>query len=222
MRYIFWAEKIILKKSKWNINSFNSFEITQLIIKKIFVKNHIYFSNNLMNKYIDIINNFVIFSLSEYTIYNKYNHVIISLVCSIIGILYLNDNNNIIKENDLINFQKIIKEEILNLNIINKKIIEECEKDILFQLNNNLDEENDNEEIDSMTLTRTSSCNSLIESFFNYDKENYKSNENENNNVNFNNLLFNNIDEKKSFFLEKKRHSSDFVIYNKKKNNEFH
>ena len=218
MRYIFWAEKIILKKSKWNINSFNSFEITQLIIKKIFVKNHIYFSNNLMNKYIDIINTFVIFSLSEYTIYNKYNHVIISLVCSIIGILYLNDDNNIIKENDLINYQKIIKEEILKLNIIkNKIIIEQCEKDILFQLENNLEEENDDEEIYNLALTRSSSCNSLIESFFNYDKENNKSNENENNNVNFDNLLFNNIDEKESFFLEKKRHSSDFVIYNKKK-----
>ena len=215
MRYIFWAEKIILKKSNWNINLFNSLEIIQLIIKQIFVKHNIYFSNNLMNKYIEMINTFIIFSLSEYTIYNKYNHVIISLVCSIIGILYLNDDNNIIKENDLINYQKIIKEEILKLNIIkNKIIIEQCEKDILFQLENNLEEENDDEEIYNLALTRSSSCNSLIESFFNYDKENYKSNENENNNVNFDNLLFNNIDEKKSFFLEKKRHSSYFVVYN--------
>ena len=216
MRYIFWAEKIILKKSNWNINLFNSLEITQYLIKKIFVKNNIYFSNNLMNKYIDVVNTFIIFSLSEYTIYNKYNHVIISLVCSIIGILYLNDDNNIIKENDLINYQKIIKEEILKLNIIkNKEIIEKCEKDILFQLENNLEEENDDEEIYSLALTRSSSCNSLNESFFNYDKDNFKSYENKNVNLNnFDNSLFNNNDENKSFFLEKKRHSSYFVVYN--------
>ena len=216
MRYIFWAEKIILKKSNWNINLFNSLEIIQLIIKQIFVKHKIYFSNNLMNKYIEMINTFIIFSLSEYTIYNKYNHVIISLVCSIIGILYLNDDNNIIKENDLINYQKIIKEEILKLNIIkNKIIIEQCEKDILFQLENNLEEENDDEEIYNLALTRSSSCNSLIESFFNYDKDNFKSYENKNVNLhNFDNSLFNNNDENKSFFLEKKRHSSYFVVYN--------
>ena len=216
MRYIFWAEKIILKKSNWNINLFNSLEIIQLIIKQIFVKHNIYFSNNLMNKYIEMINTFIIFSLSEYTIYNKYNHVIISLVCSIIGILYLNDDNNIIKENDLINYQKIIKEEILKLNIIkNKIIIEQCEKDILFQLENNLEEENDDEEIYNLALTRSSSCNSLIESFFNYDKDNFKSYENKNVNLhNFDNSLFNNNDENKSFFLEKKRHSSYFVVYN--------
>lgn len=216
MRYIFWAEKIILKKSNWNINLFNSLEIIQLIIKKIFVKHNIYFSNNLMNKYIEMINTFIIFSLSEYTIYNKYNHVIISLVCSIIGILYLNDDNNIIKENDLINYQKIIKEEILKLNIIkNKIIIEQCEKDILFQLENNLEEENDDEEIYNLALTRSSSCNSLIESFFNYDKDNFKSYENKNVNLhNFDNSLFNSNDENKSFFLEKKRHSSYFVVYN--------
>jgi hypothetical protein len=216
MRYIFWAEKIILKKSNWNINLFNSLEIIQLIIKQIFVKHNIYFSNNLMNKYIEMINTFIIFSLSEYTIYNKYNHVIISLVCSIIGILYLNDDNNIIKENDLINYQKIIKEEILKLNIIkNKIIIEQCEKDILFQLENNLEEENDDEEIYNLALTRSSSCNSLIESFFNYDKDNFKSYENKNVNLhNFDNSLFNSNDENKSFFLEKKRHSSYFVVYN--------
>ena len=216
MRYIFWAEKIILKKSNWNINLFNSLEIIQLIIKQIFVKHNIYFSNNLMNKYIEMINTFIIFSLSEYTIYNKYNHVIISLVCSIIGILYLNDDNNIIKENDLINYQKIIKEEILKLNIIkNKIIIEQCEKDILFQLENNLEEQNDDEEIYNLALTRSSSCNSLIESFFNYDKDNFKSYENKNVNLhNFDNSLFNSNDENKSFFLEKKRHSSYFVVYN--------
>jgi hypothetical protein len=216
MRYIFWAEKIILKKSNWNINLFNSLEIIQLIIKQIFVKHNIYFSNNLMNKYIEMINTFIIFSLSEYTIYNKYNHVIISLVCSIIGILYLNDDNNKIKENDLINYQKIIKEEILKLNIIkNKIIIEQCEKDILFQLENNLEEENDDEEIYNLALTRSSSCNSLIESFFNYDKDNFKSYENKNVNLhNFDNSLFNSNDENKSFFLEKKRHSSYFVVYN--------
>ena len=216
MRYIFWAEKIILKKSNWNINLFNSLEIIQLIIKQIFVKHNIYFSNNLMNKYIEMINTFIIFSLSEYTIYNNYNHVIISLVCSIIGILYLNDDNNIIKENDLINYQKIIKEEILKLNIIkNKIIIEQCEKDILFQLENNLEEENDDEEIYNLALTRSSSCNSLIESFFNYDKDNFKSYENKNVNLhNFDNSLFNSNDENKSFFLEKKRHSSYFVVYN--------
>jgi len=66
-----------------------------------------------------------------------------------------------------------------------------------------------------LALTRSSSCNSLIESFFNYDKDNFKSYENKNVNLhNFDNSLFNSNDENKSFFLEKKRHSSYFVVYN--------
>ena len=88
MNYIFWAEKIILKKSKWKIYSFYSCEIIDLIINEIIIKKNYPFSKDYIKNYKEIVNTFLIFSLEEYSIYSKYNQIIISLVCLIIGISY--------------------------------------------------------------------------------------------------------------------------------------
>lgn len=209
MNYIFWAEKIILKKSKWKIYSFYSCEIIDLIINEIIIKKNYPFSKDYIKNYKEIVNTFLIFSLEEYSIYSKYNQIIISLVCLIIGISYSNGNNEKLKEKDLLYYQNILKKEILNLKITkNEKIFDECQKDILALLENNEDEEIEDDSL-NLVLTRSSSTNSLIESFFINNKENVNLN---NNNINNNNdnLFFIDIKESESLLLGKKRYLDDF------------
>ena len=209
MNYIFWAEKIILKKSKWKIYSFYSCEIIDLIINEIIIKKNYPFSKDYIKNYKEIVNTFLTFSLEEYSIYSKYNQIIISLVCLIIGISYSNGNNEKLKEKDLLYYQNILKKEILNLKITkNEKIFDECQKDILALLENNEDEEIEDDSL-NLVLTRSSSTNSLIESFFINNKENVNLN---NNNINNNNdnLLFIDIKESESLLLGKKRYLDDF------------
>ena len=209
MNYIFWAEKIILKKSKWKIYSFYSCEIIDLIINEIIIKKNYPFSKDYIKNYKEIVNTFFIFSLEEYSIYSKYNQIIISLVCLIIGISYSNGNNEKLKEKDLLYYQNILKKEILNLNITNnEKIFDECQKDIIDLLENNEDEEIEDDSL-NLVLTRSSSTNSLIESFFINNKENVNLN---NNNIDNNNdnLLFIDIKESESLLLGKKRYLDDF------------
>ena len=209
MNYIFWAEKIILKKSKWKIYSFYSCEIIDLIINEIIIKKNYPFSKDYIKNYKEIVNTFLIFSLEEYSIYSKYNQIIISLVCLIIGISYSNGNNEKLKEKDLLYYQNILKKEILNLNITNNdKIFDECQKDIIDLLENNEDEEIEDDSL-NLVLTRSSSTNSLIESFFINNKENVNLN---NNNINNNNdnLFFIDIKESESLLLGKKRYLDDF------------
>jgi hypothetical protein len=209
MNYIFWAEKIILKKSKWKIYSFYSCEIIDLIINEIIIKKNYPFSKDYIKNYKEIVNTFLTFSLEEYSIYSKYNQIIISLVCLIIGISYSNGNNEKLKEKDLLYYQNILKKEILNLNITNnEKIFDECQKDIIDLLENNEDEEIEDDSL-NLVLTRSSSTNSLIESFFINNKENVNLN---NNNIDNNNdnLLFIDIKESESLLLGKKRYLDDF------------
>jgi hypothetical protein len=209
MNYIFWAEKIILKKSKWKIYSFYSCEIIDLIINEILIKKNYPFSKDYIKNYKEIVNTFLTFSLEEYSIYSKYNQIIISLVCLIIGISYSNGNNEKLKEKELLYYQNLLKKEILNLNITNnEKIFDECQKDILDLLENNEDEEIEDDSL-NLVLTRSSSTNSLIESFFINNKENVNLN---NNNINNNNdnLLFIDIKESESLLLGKKRYLDDF------------
>ncbi len=209
MNYIFWAEKIILKKSKWKIYSFYSCEIIDLIINEIIIKKNYPFSKDYIKNYKEIVNTFLTFSLEEYSIYSKYNQIIISLVCLIIGISYSNGNSEKVKEKDLLYYQNLLKKEIFNLNITNnEKIFDECQKDILDLLENNEDEEIEDDSL-NLVLTRSSSTNSLIESFFINNKENVNLN---NNNINNNNdnLLFIDIKESESLLLGKKRYLDDF------------
>ncbi len=209
MNYIFWAEKIILKKSKWKIYSFYSCEIIDLIINEILIKKNYPFSKDYIKNYKEIVNTFLTFSLEEYSIYSKYNQIIISLVCLIIGISYSNGNSEKVKEKDLLYYQNLLKKEIFNLNITNnEKIFDECQKDILDLLENNEDEEIEDDSL-NLVLTRSSSTNSLIESFFINNKENVNLN---NNNINNNNdnLLFIDIKESESLLLGKKRYLDDF------------
>ena len=192
MTYVFWAEKIILKKSHWNIQRIYPSEVTELIIKEILLKNS--FPEKLINNYKEIVNTFILFSLNEYSIYKKYNQIIIALTCGLIGISYPSEFSEKFKKEDLIKYKQLIYNEIYELNFIeNNNILNECEKDILNLLENNEEEEeednidnkdilnllenNEEEEeednIDnyiSNALTRTNSTISFNETFSDYDK----------------------------------------------------
>ena len=171
MTYVFWAEKIILKKSHWNIQRIYPSEVTELIIKEIFLKNS--FPEKLINNYKEIVNTFILFSLNEYSIYKKYNQIIIALTCSLIGISYPSEFSEKFKKEDLIKYKQLIYNEIYELNVIeNNNIINECEKDILNLLENNEEEEEEdnNDYYISNALTRTNSTISFNETFSDYDK----------------------------------------------------
>ncbi len=109
-----------------------------------------------MKNFINITNSFILFSLNEYSIYSKYNQFIITFACLLIGISSDFDNNELNEEEKGKN-KNLLKDFIKKFNFIDLSIIEKCEKDILFIIDNSSDDENDFE------ITRPNSLNSLID-----------------------------------------------------------
>ena len=109
-----------------------------------------------MKNFINITNSFILFSLNEYSIYSKYNQFIITFACLLIGISSDFDNNEL-NEDEKEKNKNLLKEFIKEFNFIDLSIIEKCEKDILFIIDNYSDDENDFE------ITRPNSLNSLFD-----------------------------------------------------------
>lgn len=212
--YVFWAEKIILKKSHWSILRIYPSEVTDLIINDILIKNC--FPKEYIPTFKEIVNTFILFSFNEYSIYKKYNQVIIALACALIGISYPSDFTQNFKEEDLNKYKKILQEEINKLEIIkDEKLIEECKKNILDLLENNEEEDEGIEEEDYMNtaLTRSSSTLSLIETFNKYDKNKTCIEDNLYIKSEIENLFV--LENKESdSFLRKKRKESDIIFSN--------
>ena len=205
MTYVFWAEKIILKRSHWYINQIYPSEITELIIREILLKNS--FPEELIDNYRDIVNTYILFSLNEYSLYKKYNQILIALSCSLIGLS--SDYMQNLNENDILKYKNLIQNEINNLNlIIDENNFIECQNNILSLLKNE-EEENENKEEEedymSFALTRSSSTVSLIEeTFFDYDKAKYKKSEFLYRTDNQNNFINLEINDSQSFLGKKK------------------
>ena len=136
---------------------FDIIEIIQLKLKLL-----LKFSSLKMENYINITNSFILFSLHEYSIYKKYNQVIITFACLLIGISDFDNGENSEEENK--KNKNIIKNFISELDFIDLGLIEECEKDILSVINNNSD---DDEEFE---ITRANSLNSFSEALNNNEK----------------------------------------------------
>ena len=211
MTYVFWAEKIILKRSHWYINQIYPSEITELIIREILLKNS--FPEELIDNYRDIVNTYILFSLNEYSLYKKYNQILIALSCSLIGLS--SDYMQNLNENDILKYKNLIQNEINNLNlIIDENNFIECQNNILSLLKNE-EEENENKEEEkeeeeeedfmNFALTRSSSTVSLIkETFSDYDKAKYNKNESLYSN-DYQNIIINlEINDSKSFLGKKK------------------
>ena len=109
-----------------------------------------------MKNFINITNSFILFSLNEYSIYSKYNQFIITFACLLIGISSDFDNNEL-NEDEKEKNKNLLKQFIKEFNFIDLSIIEKCEKDILFIIDNYSDDENDFE------ITRPNSLNSLFD-----------------------------------------------------------
>jgi len=190
---------------------FDIIEIIQLKLKLL-----LKFSSLKMENYINITNSFILFSLHEYSIYKKYNQVIIALACALIGISYPSDFTQNFKEEDLNKYKNILQEEINKLEIIkDEKLIEECKKNILDLLENNEEEDEGIEEEDYMNiaLTRSSSTLSLIETFNKYDKNKTCIEDNLYIKSEIENLFV--LENKESdSFLRKKRKESDIIFSN--------
>ena len=124
-----------------------------------------------MKNFINITNSFILFSLNEYSIYSKYNQFIITFACLLIGISSDFDNNEL-NEDEKEKNKNLLKEFIQEFNFIDLSIIEKCEKDILFIIDNYSDDENDFE------ITRPNSLNSLFDIINNEKLKDDKSNSN--------------------------------------------
>ena len=124
-----------------------------------------------MKNFINITNSFILFSLNEYSIYSKYNQFIITFACLLIGISSDFDNNEL-NEDEKEKNKNLLKEFIKEFNFIDLSIIEKCEKDILFIIDNYSDDENDFE------ITRPNSLNSLFDIINNEKLKDDKSNSN--------------------------------------------
>ena len=118
-----------------------------------------------------MVNSFIQFSLSEYSIFKKYNQFIITLSCLLIGIS--SDFDEEFNEEESQKKRNLLKNYFKEFNFLNLSIVEECEKEILFIINNTSDEDEED-----FKITRPNSLNSLLELLNNSEK--LKENKNEN------------------------------------------
>lgn len=118
-----------------------------------------------------MVNSFIQFSINEYSIFKKYNQFIITLACLLIGISSVFEEE--FNEEESQKNRNLLKNYFKEFNFLNLSIIEECEKEILFIINNNSDEDEED-----FKITRPNSLNSLLELFNNSEK--LKENKNEN------------------------------------------
>jgi hypothetical protein len=158
--FVLWAEKLILINNLEKHNLKTPFDIIEIIQLKL--KLLLKFSSLKIENFINITNSFIQFSLHEYLIYKKYNQVIITFACLLIGISDFDNGENSEEENK--KNKNIIKNFIKELDFIDLGLIEECEKDILSVINNNSD---DDEEFE---ITRANSLNSFSEALNNNEK----------------------------------------------------
>ena len=163
MTFIFRAEKLILKKCKFELCIFTPYDILELILLN-------YFTKEITDNIRDVLETLVQFALGEYLIFGKYDFLTITISCFYFGIFNCESlTENIKKESQ--NQFKIFLEKIP---FINKDKIKQCLNDIINIINTEENEENSNNETDDSfnenCFTRTNSTTSLIDIFVSFDK----------------------------------------------------
>ena len=156
LNFVLWAQKLILKSNLDKQYLICPYDIIRLLI--VSVKELLNCSNSKMDNLLNSTNSFIYFSLCEYSIYKKYNQLIITFACLLIGIS--SEYNDDEKQRDL------IKNFFRQFDFINLRLIEECEKDILSLINDN----NSDDDEEEFEYTRPSSLNSLFEELNNNEK----------------------------------------------------
>ena len=227
--FVKWAQFLIIKKAKWKFYRNNSSEI----VYEIFHKNNspdfqFILSEDEKKNIINYINDLILFSLWEYSIFEKYEKTIIVLACIFLVVSNPNQDINIPQETIEHN-SNVMKNIIKNISFIDKNQVQKCANDIIAIMKKkeevNEDENEEDEEEISISFISLENFSSVKEafteiddcSFFSchYSAEENTSNDNNNNHIDNNNISidFNNnnensniiFNEKEENFLQKKR-----------------
>jgi hypothetical protein len=162
------AKNLILKNKPNKNYLICPFDILELIIPNLQKK--LNFSNSKMQNFINIVNSYIQFSICEYSIYKKYNQFIITFASLLIGISSDFEENELNEEENQKN-RNLIKNYFQEFKFLDLSIIEECEKEILFLIDNS-----SNEDEQDFEFTRPNSiCSDFLNSNekFKDDKNNY-------------------------------------------------
>ena len=165
LTFIFWAEKLILKKCHFDLCLTTPNDILEIILLN-------YFPKDITSEIKELIETLINFTLGEYFIFGKYDIFTITISC-IYFVIYNCDNLN---ENNKKECEKQFNILLKDIDFINKTKIEDCSKEIVNLINIEENEENSiNDTDDSISencITRTNSTLSLIELFTSFDKNN--------------------------------------------------
>ena len=218
------AQFLIIKNSHWKFYRNNSSEI----IYEIFNNNNSEFqlTENEKTLTINFINNLILFSLWDYTIFGKYEKTIIVLACILIVVSFSFQDfpipQEIIEHNS-----NVMKNIIKNISFIDVNQVEKCTNEIIALMKKkddvDDDENEDDEEEISISFNSLENFSSVKEAFKEIDdcsffsthysfeenaiNDNNNNNTDNNNNDNNNNTENNNVDfgKKEESFLLKKR-----------------
>ena len=136
--FVSWAKKLILHHIPNQNYLICPLDILELIIPNI--QKVLKFSDSKMKNYINIVNSFIQFSICEYSIYKKYNQFIITIASLLIGISSDFEENELNEEENQKN-RNLIKNYFKEFNFLDLSMIEECEKEIVFLIDNSSDED---------------------------------------------------------------------------------
>ena len=137
LTFIFWAEKLILKKCNFTLCQTTPNDILEIILLN-------YFSKDLTSEIKELIETLINFTLGEYFIFGKYDFFTITISC-IYFVIYNCENLN---ENNKKECEKQFNILLKDIDFINKTKIEDCVKEIVNLINMEENEENSNNETD--------------------------------------------------------------------------
>ena len=210
LKFVKWANFLIIKNSRWKFYRNNSSEI----IYEIFNNKEFKLTENEKNQIINFINDLILFSLWEYSIFGKYEKTIIVLACVLLVVSNPIQDFDIPKE--IIEHNcNAMKNIIKNINFIDKNQVQKCANEIVALMKKKEDvNDEDIHDVDEISISFNSLENfsSVKEAFTEIDDcsffsshFSFEENSNDNNNDNNHFVYENNEFEKEENFLQKKR-----------------
>ena len=228
LNFVKRSELLIIKNSHWKFYRNNSSEIIYDIFNNNNIKFQFQLTENEKTDIINFINNLILFSLCDYSIFGKYEKTIIVLAC--ILLVVSNPIQDFFIPQEIIEHNSNVMNNIIkNISFIDKNQVEKCSNEIMTlmkkkDVNDNDDENEEDEEEISISFNSLENFSSVKEAFTEIDdcsffsshysfKENAindnnnNTDNNNNNNDNSYNTEINSIDigKKEESFLQKKR-----------------
>ena len=209
LKFVKWANFLIIKNSRWKFYRNNSSEI----IYEIFNNKEFKLTENEKNQIINFINDLILFSLWEYSIFGKYEKTIIVLACVLLVVSNPIQDFDIPKEIIEHNCNEM-KNIIKNINFIDKNQVQKCANEIVALMKKKEDvndEENDDEDEISISFNSLENFSSVKEAFTEIDdcsffSSHFSFEENSNDNNKFYNF---------SYFKKNYIYKTKTYLYNK-------